>query len=123
MTIKEYFAQQQPISTEIENEIFYKDIQTITFGSKYYYVQIKIAHIGTDTWAFGWVIKDGKYKSLIGRDCTSNITTRGNIRKLIFGMTKVLQRQVKSMPHPTSHMINLVEDAITEASQYYKTDQ
>ena len=122
MTINKYFAQQQPISTEVENEIFYKDIQTITFGSRYYYAQIKIAHIGTNAWAFGWEIKDGRYKELIGRDCTSNITTQGDIRKLIFGMTKVLQRQVASMPHHTTCIVEIVEHAIVEAGNYYKPD-
>ena len=122
MTINNYFTQQQPISTEVENEIFYKDIQAITFGSKYHYARIKIAHIGTNTWAFGWEIKDGRYKKLIGRDCTSNITTQGDIRKLVFGMTKVLQRQVASMPHPTTCIVAIVEQAIAEAGNYYKPD-
>lgn len=121
MTINEYFTQRQPISDEVVNEIFYKDIQTITFAcDSERYATIKIAHIETNTWAFGWEIKDGTHKSIACRDCTSNITTRGEISKLVYGMTKVLQRQVAAMKYPTNILVNLVNDAIMEASYYYK---
>lgn len=120
MTINEYFTQKQPISTELVNEVYYKDIQTITFGDNDRYAQIKIAHIGANTWAFGWEIKDGLHKPVISRDCTSRITTQGNIRKLVYGMTKVLQRQILSVRYPTSIIVNIISDAIQEASYYYK---
>lgn len=123
MTIDKYFTQQQPISTKVFNEIQYKNIQVITFGNKNRYVQIKIAHIGVDTWAFGWEIKDGEYKAIVGRDCTSNITTRGDIKKLVFGMTKVLQRQVASMHSPTRSIVGLVENAIEKAGLYYQPNE
>lgn len=123
MTINEYFTQKQPISTELINEVYYKDIQTITFGENDRYAQIKIAHIGTNTWAFGWEIKDGLCKSIISRDCTSHITTQGNIRKLVYGMTKVLQRQIKNVRYPTNIILNIINDAIQETGYYYKFNQ
>lgn len=121
MTINEYFLQKQPINDDVVNEVFYKDVQNITFAcDSECYATIKIAHIGVNTWAFGWEIKDGARKPVVCRECTSNITTRGEIRKLVYGMTKVLQRQVMAMKYPTNILVNLVNDAVEEAGYYYK---
>lgn len=121
MTINEYFIKKnQPVSTELVNGIYYKDIQTITFGDENRYAQIKIAHVEANTWAFGWEIKDGAHKPIISHNCTPNITTQGNIRKLVYGMTKVLQRQIMNMHYPTNIILDIISDAIQEASYYYR---
>lgn len=120
MTIIEYFAQEQPVSTEIINEIYYKDIQEITFGDSERYATIKVAHIGKNLWAFGWEINDGAYKASAIRDCTPAIVTKGKIGNLIYGMTKVLQRRLREIESPTRAIKALIEEAIEEASCYYR---
>lgn len=121
MTIREYFAQEQPIDNEIINEIFYKHTQIIAFKeSDKHYAQIEIAHIDTNIWAFGWEITDGAYGRVLKRDCTTRITTKGHIDRLIYGMTKVLQRQLSLFKSPTRNIKNLIDEAIEEASTYCK---
>lgn len=121
MTISEYFLQKQPISDEAVDETFYKNTQAITFANTTEcYVAIKIAHTGGDTWAFGWEIRDGADAPVAYRDCTPNITTRGDIRKLVYGMTKVLQKKVAAMERPSARLVNLVHHAVVEAGSYYK---
>lgn len=123
MTINEYFLQEQPISAEVVNEIYFKDVQEITFScDSNRYAKIKVAHIDIDTWAFGWEIKDGTARKALCRECTSNITTKGRIDKLIYGMTKVLQRQIVTMTYPTNILMDLVDKAVTDAKYYYRRD-
>lgn len=123
MTIKEYFSKEQPINNEVINEIFYKNTQTIIFReSDKRYAQIEIAHIDTNTWAFGWEISDGANNRILKRDCTIRITTKGPIDKLVYGMTKVLQRQLNSLTFPTHSIAKLIDDAIDEASAYCKCE-
>lgn len=121
MTIKEYFSKEQPINNEVVDEIFYKNTQTINFNeSGKRYAQIEIAHIDTNTWAFGWEISDGFNNRVLKRDCTTRITTKGPIDKLVYGMTKVLQRQLNLLTFPTRSIVKLIDEAIEEASTYCK---
>lgn len=123
MTLIEYFAQEQPVSTEIINGIYYKDIQEIVFGEdESRYAKIKVAHIGRNLWAFGWEIKDGEQKPVICRDCTPSVITKGKIDRLIYGMTKILQCRLKEVYHPTQLIMNLINEAIEEASAFCITD-
>lgn len=123
MTITEYFAQEQPVSTEIINEIYYKDVQEIVFGENDRYAKIKVAHVDKDTWAFGWEIKDGSYRPAICRECTPSNVTKGNINKLIFGMTKVLQRRLSDFVLPTHLIRGIVRNAILEAARFCKPNK
>lgn len=121
MTLQEYFLQNQPINDELENETYYKYTQSIIFDDNMgHYAQIKIAHIGDNLWAFGWQIADGESKRMAIRGCTPQVTTKGDIHKLIYGMTKVLQRQLNLIPCPTKKIRDLIDNAISEANAFYQ---
>lgn len=124
MTIQEYFAIEQPIDTTIIEEPFYHVFREIVFRKdKDHYAIIKVAHIGEDLWAFGWEIKDGLTNPILGRDCTSNITTKGKIDQLLFGMTKVLLRHMKESYRPSQLMTNLIYQAGEEAVHYLTSEK
>lgn len=123
MTINEYFSHEQPINDEVVDEVYYAKTKTIKFGgNSSRYAKIEIAHIGENLWAFGWEISDGSIKYL-KRHCTIHSTTKGNINKLIYGMTKVLRRQLENTKYHSQFTEKLIDKAIGEASAYCQCDK
>ena len=116
MTITEYFAQEQPVSTEIINEIYYKDVQEIVFGDETRYIKIKVVHVGENLWSFGWEIKDGDYNPIACHECSPRAITTGEIHLLVYGMTKVIQKHLDDILFHTRLIAQLVNEAIAEAS-------
>lgn len=119
MKLVDYFSSPQPINDEVENDVYYKNIWVVDFVcTPNIYVQIEIARVDIDLWAFGWTISDGGDNRVIGRPCTARVITKGEINRLIYGMTKVLQKQVQNLRRPSFKIIHLIDEAIREAKSY-----
>lgn len=119
MKLIDYFLSPQPINDEVENDVYYKNIRVVDFVcTSSIYVQIEIARVDFDLWAFGWTISDGGNNRVIGKPCTSRVITKGEISRLIYGMTKVLQKQVQNLRKPSFKIIRLIDEAIREAKSY-----
>ena len=118
MKIKEYFDTPQPISNEVDENGFYTFTRTINFGINNYIANILVAHIDTDTYAFGWELGNETHKKEMSvRYPSQCITTKGSIGKLIYGMTKVLERKI-SKRHGLILKQRVLE-AIFIAKRYY----
>lgn len=126
MTIAEYFEYSEP--QEINDDIMipegdcnvqlyahYRSIDFIAYEN--YYAKIFVAHPAQDIWALGFELKDGPNKPIIRRDCTSAIVTKGKIDKLLYGMSKVLRR---NLPKRCSSILKgCVDCAERETLKYY----
>lgn len=119
ITIKEYFKERQPINDEIENEIFYKHIETILFeGQAERYIKLYIAHPSDNHWSIGWEVRDGHKKGIVAhKDCTINEITKGDISRLIYGTLKVLQIRLGSVA--TKTLTSLIVHSILQTENYY----
>lgn len=119
MTLSEYFSSVQPISDEVVNGVFYRNVRTITFeAEKGRHAQIIVAHVGENLWSFGWEIQDGWRKPCHRRDCTTSNVSKGNIGRLIYGMTKVLLMQSKKIIGPSMKITMAIMNATKEAAKY-----
>lgn len=119
MTIEDYFKQEQKVDNEIVDLIFYKNYATITFrADPMRYISVLIAHPEESIWSLGWEIKDGYYtRPALRKDCTSNVLTRGDIGRLVYGVLRMLQ---KKKPKKCSQaMRHLLSESIAKADEYY----
>lgn len=123
MKLVDYFLSPQPINDEVINDVYYKNILTVDFVcTSNIYAQIEIARVDIDLWAFGWTISDGGNNRVIGRPCTSRVITKGEINRLIYGMTKVLQKQVQNLRRPSFKVTHLIDEAVREAKTYTSSE-
>ena len=121
MTIKEYFENEQPVNDAVyEKDGIYTTVQTVTF--KYeeqpdLYINIQVARADEDIWAFGWEVCDGAAERTYGRDCSSCVVTKGNIRVLMYGVTKAVLYIILKTKHSKA-IRALAESAVGEAEKY-----
>lgn len=118
MTIRQYYAMMQPINDETNEIGEYKAVDSIDFKSEdgITSASILIAHVGNKLYAFGWRISDFPLDN-IGHVPTAHAITKGNIQKLIYGMTKVLQSKLK--PYNSIAIRKLLKEAEKEAEEFY----
>lgn len=96
-TIEEYLKREQPINDEADENGLYKHVFSIDFATYEVCASILVARIDKMTYALGWKLRD-KYRSTpvdSERLPSTSATTTGDINKLLYGMTKVLLRQLK----------------------------
>lgn len=125
MTLEEYFIKSEPqkvddstIQSKDDNVQIYSVYRTINFTiDNARYAKIFIAHPAPDIWALGFELRDGLAKPVIKRDCTSAAVTKGHIDKLVFGMTKVLERQLTMWS--SKAIRELIKNAERQAYPYY----
>lgn len=125
MTLEDYFINSKPqridaslVETGENGSLLYASYQSIDFEiDGTHYAKILIAHPAPDIWALGFEIKDGIAKAALRRDCTPHIVTKGKIDKLVYGMTKVLKRNLTT--YSSKAIRELVDNAEKEAYPYY----
>lgn len=120
MTIDDYFFTEQPTDDTVSAEGIYKNTVNIEFadgnGNK---IIITVAHIGMNLWAFGWTIRSGGKKPLGSRICSPNVTTKGDISKLMYGMAKMLKQKITQLPVTNKELTELADAAIKSTYQWY----
>lgn len=116
MTLQEYYTFGQSVWGGETGDGFYKNICAIDFGDTEsdFYASVMIVRTGEDEWALGWQIKDGK-DNLMFKACTPNVVTKGNIVKLVYGMTKILQKKLECGSH-SKIIKEIVQNAVAEAA-------
>lgn len=121
MTLEEYFIGSKPQninSTVINKTGLYRYYSTIDFiKDESHYAKIFIAHPDEDIWALGYEIKDGNARAVIRRDPSPCALTRGKIDKLVYGMTKVLERNLNNYNSKT--IWEIVRGAVRDSYPYY----
>lgn len=121
MTLEEYFigSKPQPVNNKLmAKDKLYRYYSTIDFAKDdNHYAKIFIAHPDDDIWALGFEIKDGNARVIIRRDPSPCALTRGKIDKLVYGMTKVLERNLSNYNSKT--IWKVVENAIRDSYPYY----
>lgn len=123
MTLEEYYSKSdpQPISNELtEDGKLYRICTTIDFiEDEDHYAKIFIAHPDYDLWSFGYEIKDGNARAIIRRDPSPYAVMLGKVDKLIYGMTKVLERCLNKRNSKT--IWNVVRNAMLDGDGCYVT--
>lgn len=96
-TIEEYLKKKQPINNETDENGLYKHVISIDFATYEVCASILVARIDEKTYALGWKLRDKYHGDSADSERLPSIraTTTGDINKLLYGMTKVLQRQLK----------------------------
>lgn len=114
MTIQEYLNAPQIIDDEITEEGIYANfavINIIPSPAPYFRADIHVKCIAENTYAFGWDIQEGNKQAM--RPCSPTITNKGNIAKLLYGMTKVLKNKATAA-RMSWNLVNVICEASKE---------
>lgn len=94
MTLKEYMQKPHPISDETLGNGQFEVYNVIKMGNSRNRLDILVAHIGKQSYALGYVIKDGGKPS---RTLMPSIfmTAMGDIKMLLYGLVKMLENKLE----------------------------